>query len=317
MRERAPLPDVVFLFPGQSSRSAAMFDALTDDPVCAPVLEEASDLLGRDVVALARDALARPVPRNFAVQVSVFVANHAHLMRLCAAGVSCKTSLGLSLGEYNHLVEIGALAFGDALRLVAARGNLFETAPNGMMASLFPTTRAELLPILEEASREGVVAISNENSPSQFVISGERAAVRRAITLYERDAFGTAVVIEERVPMHAPPMAPLVPKMAADLQNAPWRPAAVYRPNLSGRTVDRPAAADFVATLSQHVARPVLWRQSIDEVLKTLPEATFVEVGPGRVLTNLMRKSWIRNPRFATGKDAPAIIAAAKGRAMA
>ena len=86
-------------------------------------------------------------------------------------------SIGLSLGEYNHLLHIGALAFEDALRLVAARGAAYDQGPLGAMAAVFPVDEAAVLDAIERLAPVGIVEIANFNSPSQFVLAGDRAAV--------------------------------------------------------------------------------------------------------------------------------------------
>jgi [acyl-carrier-protein] S-malonyltransferase len=129
----------VFIFPGQTSRYAEMIEKLTAyDAHCADILEEGSDILSRDLVQHYSAANPTIFARNRDVQLGVFLANHLHLKLLERTGIRSDWSLGLSLGEYNHLVHIGALSFEDALVLLEQRGQLYEAGPAGVMVSVFP-----------------------------------------------------------------------------------------------------------------------------------------------------------------------------------
>src|SRR5262249_34238579 len=118
----------ILLFPGQSSRDPAMLERVIDSwAPAAGLVAEASAILGRDLRALYHPSRgAAQFAGNRAVQVGVFLCSHLHLEALRARGLETELSLGLSLGEYNHLVHIGALSFADALRLVDARGAAFD-----------------------------------------------------------------------------------------------------------------------------------------------------------------------------------------------
>ena len=130
---------LVFMFPGQSSRYPGMLDKLAHlHPRAAEVLGLASDTLSRDLRSHYSEDNAAAFERNVDVQLGVFVANHMMLSALQAEGVDAELSLGLSLGEYNHLTHIGALDFVDALRVVKARGEAYDAGPRGQMASVQP-----------------------------------------------------------------------------------------------------------------------------------------------------------------------------------
>ena len=144
--ERAPL---VFMFPGQSSRYPGMLDRLAAlHKPNADLLNWASDMLGRDLAAhYHADQGQAAFARNVDVQVGVFLANHMFLQTLDAAGIEAEMSLGLSLGEWNHLVHIGALGFAEALRAVEQRGRCYDEGPRGWMAAIQPIAEDVLIAI--------------------------------------------------------------------------------------------------------------------------------------------------------------------------
>jgi len=291
---------IVAMFPGQSSRYPEMLSKLAADPVCAGVLAEAEAILGRS----APTELAT----NRDVQVGVFLANHVHHALLLAAGVTPRWSLGLSLGEYNHLVHIGALAFADALRLVDARGRLYDEATGGLMVSVFPLAAA---PIEEAISRLGLgdrVGVGLYNSPRQQVVSGERAAVERVLAELETNDYFDATVIEPRIPMHAPCFGGTAVRFAELLAEVPFTtPTGVYVPNVRGTLVERTTPAEIRACLTAHVHRPVRWQASVDAMAAHVDAPWFVEVGPRGVLHNMFGKDWMPGRRAKT--DTPNLAA--------
>src|SRR5262249_2625061 len=137
---------------------------------------------------------------NRDVQLGMFLANHLFLKSLERVGVCGDVSLGLSLGEYNHLVHIGGLCFADALKLVDARGAAYDAGPDGAMAAVFPLELAELQAVVARAREYGCLEIANLNSPTQHVLSGERAALSAALAILEEEHFVEGVMIEERIP---------------------------------------------------------------------------------------------------------------------
>lgn len=295
---------LVFMFPGQSSRDPEMLERLRGREDAMRVIEEASDVLKRDILAHYSAANESAFETNRDVQVGVFVANHAHLRSLEARGVRASLSLGLSLGEYNHLVHIGAVDFADALRLVEARGAAYDAGPRGAMISVFPLALEDLEPIVERARAHGPIAIANLNSPMQNVIAGSPDALAAACVELE-DAGCACVLIESRVPMHSPMFEPAAEVFRPALERAPWRsPALGYLPNVTARPEPSPSCSRIAELLRLHVHCPVLWRASVDFVADSVTRPVFVEVGPRSVLCNLLSRSWHKVPRFHTDVDA-------------
>lgn len=298
------MPTPIFLFPGQSSRYAGMIDLCLEraPEVARPIVAEASDVLGRDVAAEQRSPGVYDTNRG--VQVGVFLANYLHMRALEAQGVIAERSLGLSLGEYNHLVHIGALAFADALRVVDRRGQVYDAGPAGFMASVFPLDLETLEEVVAGVTGKGTLEIGNRNSPTQNVLSGDQAAVEAAMAILDEEHGCECVVIERKIPMHASSFRPAADALRPALEGAPWKPPTRrYLPNVTAAYEVDPTPARIVELLYRHVFSPVRWRDSIDLVASEVPDAAFVEVGPKAVLYNLLTRKWRSNLRLKT--DAP------------
>ena len=303
---------LVFMFPGQSSRDPGMFERLLAlEPSTTKIFEHASDVLGRDLRRHYHAENPEMFATNRDVQIGVFLANHMYGEILRAAGLTAGFSLGLSLGEYNHLVHIGAVSFEDALRLVDVRGALYDAGPDGAMASVSPIDEPDLATVIERAQRLGCLEVAVFNSPTHHVLSGEQAAVALALEILEEEHFVDGVVIEPRIPMHSSRFESVGRALHSVLDQIAWKPPArPYLPNVVGRFVEDPGTETFVTLLSQHVYRPVLWRQSVDLIATHVDQAVFVEVGPRRVLCNSLARKWRSNARFSTdpGEDQPASL---------
>ena len=308
----------IFLFPGQSSRYPEMIDRLCEHAPeeASRVLGEASELLGRDLRAFYSAGNPDMFATNRGIQVGVFLATHIHLLAIEEAGVRAALSLGLSLGEYNHLVHIGAIRFADAVRLVDARGAAYDAGPEGAMVSVFPLPVEDLAAIVARVQAVGCVEIANLNSPTQNVLSGDREAVNAAAALAETEHGATCVLIERRVPMHSSVFRPVAQAMRPVLRAAPWTPPRLpYLPNARGRFERDPTPHVIAGLLEEHVHRPVRLRASIELLAAEHPDAAFVEVGPRAVLHNLLSRKWLRVKRLCTdshGGEPPAFRAIAE-----
>lgn len=298
--ETTPL---VFMFPGQTSRYPGMLDRLVElHPRNRGLLSWSCEVLGRDLAAHYHvDNGEAAFVRNVDVQVGVFLANHMFLITLEAAGIEAPFSLGLSLGEWNHLVHIGALSFEDALRAVDCRGRLYDEGPRGWMAAIQPIADEDLEQVVERASKLGLIEIVNLNSPRQHVVAGERAAVEAAVEIAEDEFFAQAHIIDRNVPMHSSLFRSVGQQFRAYLEQVPFRSVRrPYLPNRLGTFIPQPSPAELRELLAAHVHEPVLWRQSLDHLVEQHPEAVFVEVGPMSVLHNLMHRKWLDNRKFRT-----------------
>jgi len=293
---------LVYMFPGQSSRYPGMLQKLAQlHRPNGELLAAASDLLHRDLTAHYRADNPDVFACNRDVQIGVFLANHMFLQILEAAGIQAPVSLGLSLGEYNHLVHIGALDLKQALLTVEQRGLAYDAGPRGAMASVFPMEHEELEQVAARAREAGVLEVVNLNSPRQQVLSGEQAALDRALQILEDEHYVQTTVIERQVPMHCSIFEPAGQMFRRHLEQVSFgRPTLPYLPNRLGRVQPEPDRETFVELLATHVYSPVLWRHSIDWVVQQWPDAVFLEVGPLSVLHNLLDRKWHRNRKYHT-----------------
>lgn len=287
-------PTLVFLFPGQSSATPDLLvRARRAHEASGQVVDAAHRVLGPRRAARYLSADGAALQSNRDVQISVFLATQMYLAALSAEGLEADQSLGLSLGEYSHLVDIGALDLESALALVDERGRCYDEAPEGVMVTVLAVHHEAVAEVVERAQAHGPVVISNYNAPTQHVIAGPRDAVAWAAATLEDEHGAHTTTIEERVPMHSPLMAGVAQAFAPVLARAPWRtPVRPYWPNVTGEPMEAAGAADFVAHLTRHVSEPVRWQASIDLVSAAHPDASFVEVGPGRVLHNMVSRAW-------------------------
>lgn len=276
--------------------------------VAESVVDRAAAVLGHAAVERYAGSPQVPLTSNRDIQLAGFITTQMHLQALQAAGVRGDRSLGLSLGEYSHLVHIGALSFEAALALVDQRGAAYDSSPDGVMVAILGATEEEVASAVTLAASRGTVVISNYNAPTQHVIAGERAAVEWAAQHLEDEFGASCIETESRVPMHSPVLMPVAATFRPALSAAPWQPAlAPYLPNVTGQ--DEPAATDvycadvYVRHLAAHVTEPVRWRSSIEMLAAAYRDACFIEVGPGSVVHNMLSRRWIDVRRART--DAP------------
>lgn len=294
---------LVFLFPGQSSRDKRMFERLTgiSNEVAGKALDETRSRLGRE--------LDLGFNGNKDIQLAVFSATIAYLQLLMEAGFEPAASAGLSLGEYSHLVEIGALEIQDAFDLVAARGDAYESGPKGIMAAIQPLS-AENAEALSEELRHIYgwaaedFAVSNDNSPTQCVVAGTSDAVNRFITIASERFDTVAGIVERRIPMHMARFAPVAEVFSTALNRAPWkRSRTAYWPNVTAVPVANADGEVIKAYLRRHVSEKVLWRQTVNALDLQYSDAVFVEVGPRDVLRNMLSRRWLGKDRVVSIDD--------------
>jgi [acyl-carrier-protein] S-malonyltransferase len=299
-------PARVFLFPGQSSVGPQVLSrARSAHPAAEPIADLARAVLGDARASQYLDEHGARLRSNRDIQITVFLATQMYLAALEAEHVEAVSSLGLSLGEYSHLVHIGALDLDHALRLVDERGRCYDEAPPGIMATVLAVDHDTVASVVRDAGVFGPIAVSNINTPTQHVIAGAEPAVSWAIATLEDEHAAHTTVIERRVPMHSPMMAPVANAFAPALARAPWKTATKpYVPNVTATPIAHPTREDFIAHLTRHVSEPVLWYRSVNALASAYPDATFIEVGPGGVLHNMMGRAWrgLRRARL----DAPA-----------
>jgi [acyl-carrier-protein] S-malonyltransferase len=195
------------------------------------------------------------------------------------------------MGQYSALVAAGALDIADAVRLVRERGRLMQAASpgaDGAMAAILGLDERALPPLLERASASGVIALANRNAPGQLVVSGERAAIEAAVDIAKELGARKVIPLPVSVAAHSPLMASAATAMAAHLEDVPIRdPHPCLIANADARAIE---TADACRTeLVQHLTTGVDWVAAIERMTAAGVD-TFVEVGPGRVLSGLIRR---------------------------
>ncbi len=282
---------IAFVFPGQGSQYAGMGQELAQNfPAARRVFEEADDALGFAISGLCfegpEDELRLTENTQPAI-LSCSVAVHAVLRE---RGVEPDYVAGHSLGEYSALVAAGSIEFADAVRLVRKRGRYMQEAvPSGLgaMAALIGMPADRLESVCAEAARGEVVSPANLNSPAQAVIAGHAGAVERAVVLAKEAGARKAVLLQVSAPFHCALMKPAQERLSADLDAIDFKDlAAPLVNNFAAREIR--TGAEAREGLKQQVPNPVRWEDSIRK-LASLGVGRFVEAGPGKVLTGLLR----------------------------
>lgn len=280
------------VFPGQGSQSVGMGKALCDaHPALKQVYEEASAVLGYDSAILCFEGPAERLNLTEYTQPALLVSSIAALKTLEPAGIQPVAVAGHSLGEYSALVAAGGLSFRDAVGLVQKRGRyMSEAVPlgTGLVAALLGLTPDVVKDVCRAASTVGVVAAANFNSPGQVVIAGEKAAVERAIELAKGKGCKKAIPLPVSVPVHTPLMQRAADRLAKDLAMVRWSDlTAPLVNNAEARAISR--ASEIQASLVRQLPSSVLWEDTV-ETMGKMGVTTFVEVGPGTVLTGLIKR---------------------------
>lgn len=283
---------VGFVFPGQGSQSVGMGKALCDAyPPLRQVYEEASAVLGYDVAALCFNGPAETLNLTEHTQPALLVSSVAALRALHPTPMMPTAVAGHSLGEYTALVAAEGLTFGDAVAIVQKRGRyMAEAVPagTGSVAALLGLTAEAVKEACREAASKGVVQAANFNSPGQVVIAGEKAAVERAIEIAKTKGCKKAVPLPVSVPVHTPLMQKAADRLSADLAAITWTD---LRMPLINNAEAKPIvkAADIQSSLVRQLPSSVLWEDSV-RAMAAMGVKTFVEIGPGTVLTGLIRR---------------------------
>jgi [acyl-carrier-protein] S-malonyltransferase len=283
---------VAFLFPGQGSQRVGMGRLLAEArPESRAVLDEADAALGFALSRLCFEGPEADLQLTTNTQPALVATSIAALRALECEGLRPDWVAGHSLGEYSALVCAGALNLADAIRTVRLRGQYMQEAVPvgvGAMAAVLGLELTQVEQACVQAADGQVVAPANVNSPGQIVIAGHADAVERASALCRTAGAKRAVTLPVSAPFHCALMRPAQERLAAHLTGVAFRePATPLVSNVDARAVR--TAAECRDGLVRQVSAPVLWQQSI-ELLVAQGVDTFVEVGPGGVLSGLVRR---------------------------
>ncbi len=281
-----------FLFPGQGSQSVGMGRAFYDaSPAVKALYDEASSILGYDVAQLCFNGPAERLNLTEHTQPALLVCSAAALKALEPAGLKPAAVAGHSLGEYSAVYAAGGLSFHDAVALVQKRGQYMAEAVapgTGMVAALLGLSGDAVKAACQEAASVGVVAAANFNSPGQVVIAGEKAAVERAIEIAKAKGCKKAIPLPVSVPVHTPLMQCAADRLSAEFHEVTWRDLAVPLVN-NAEAVALQRSEDIRSSLIRQLPSSVRWEESV-QTMARLGVTTFVEIGPGTVLTGLVKR---------------------------
>jgi [acyl-carrier-protein] S-malonyltransferase len=267
-------------------------DLASSFPVARRTFEEANDALGFDLANLCFQGPEDQLRLTEFTQPAIFTVSVAALRVLAEAGITADYVAGHSLGEYSANVAAGAIEFAVAARTVRRRGQLMQQAVptgQGAMAAILGMPAEAVVSVCRDASSEGApVEPANLNSPEQTVISGATAAVERAVAIARERGAKRAVLLQVSAPFHCSLMQPAQDGLAPILQEIPF--TAAKMPVVVN--VDAALVTDGAAlrdALVRQVTGAVRWGESM-QLLIAAGATNFVEVGPGKVLSGLLRQ---------------------------
>lgn len=285
------MPLTAFLFPGQGSQAPGMGRELAERyPVARAVFDQADEALGFPLSKLCFDGPAEELKLTRNTQPAILTVSVATLAVLREKGVQADYVAGHSLGEYSALVAAGSIPFADAVRLVRERGaRMQEAVPQGVgaMAALLGIDAATVQTVCEAVAQGQVVGPANINSPNQVVIAGHSEAVGRAVEAAKASGARRAVMLEVSAPFHCALMTPARDAMEPYLDATEFQDLDVPLVN-NWQAAEIRTGADARYGLKQQIPNPVQWSRTIQH-LASRQVRRFIEVGPGRVLSGLLR----------------------------
>ena len=304
---------LAFIFPGQGSQAPGMGRELADAYAAArAVFEEADEALGFALSRLCFEGPAEDLQLTENTQPAILATSVAALRAAEAEGLPRPDFVaGHSLGEYSALVAAGALSLRDAVTVVRKRGRYMQEAVPvgvGAMAAVLGADLDTVEAACAEAAAEGeVCSPANINSPGQIVIAGSAAAVERAIPILKARGARRAIPLKVSAPFHCALMLPAQERLAADLEGVEFKDLSAPLVTNVDAAVIR-TGAEARDSLVRQVSRPVRWRESV-EMLSREGVDVFVEIGPGKVLSGLVRQT-APQARVSNVEDAASFAAA-------
>jgi len=299
-------PTIALIFPGQGSQIVGMGKDLAEKyPAARHTFEEADEALGYKLSQLCFEGPEESLRLTEVTQPAILTASIAALRVLETRMAKPGFVAGHSLGEYSAHVASGTFAFADAVRTVRNRGKYMQEAVPvgvGAMAAIVGMDLGQVTLVCQEAARGEVCSPANVNSPEQIVVSGNTAAVERAVKLADARGAKRAKLLPVSAPFHCSLMKPAQDRLAADLKKLEMhKPVYPIACNVDALLVsDEQRALD---TLVRQVTGAVQWDQCVRRLISQGAN-TFLEVGPGKVLWGLMRQIDRSKTALQVGDDA-------------
>ncbi|HMK57286.1 MAG TPA: ACP S-malonyltransferase [Dissulfurispiraceae bacterium] len=280
-----------FIFPGQGSQAVGMGKDFYDhfDEV-RRLYDEASLALDYDIAELSFNGPAEELNKTYRTQPCILVASIAGFTVLGLKGMKPSVVAGHSLGEYSALVAAGSISFADAVRLTEIRGKIMQEAvPEGagLMAAVLGIGR-DVVDALCKGIENGYVSVANYNCPGQIVVSGEKAAVEALLARAKESGARRAVPLAVSVPSHCALMEEAGRKFEVILKECRISDATLpFVNNADAKFIS--AAEEIRASLVRQLSRSVLWEDCV-RAIKARGINSYIEVGPGRVLSGLVKR---------------------------
>jgi [acyl-carrier-protein] S-malonyltransferase len=293
----------VYMFPGQGSQSVGMrskLGAMSEEQ--KEIFSTADYILGFPLSALIDTGPDEELTRTSNTQPALLVMGLAFGRALDERDNRADIVMGHSLGEYSALVHSSVIDFKDAIRIVRKRGELMEKAVKntpGKMAAVIGAERDKLESVILECKNDGVIEITNFNSPLQVVLSGEIAAVDRAVTMINEGGNGKAVELNVSAPFHSSLMKPVAEEFSRFIADFSFkRPRVQFIDNVTGLTEMDPE--NIRKKLVLQLSSPVQWERSVLTACESGATA-FIESGPGTVLTGLVKRT-VKDQKILSGE---------------